>query len=74
MVVGVNFGIHMPRVEKYNRQSTVDPAVIDPSVGLPGALAFAGENGIPRGLRPARQPGREGSGSWSSQCRQVMSL
>lgn len=53
MVVGVNFGIHIPRVEKYNRQSTVDPAVIDPSVGLPGALVFAGENGIPRGLRPA---------------------
>lgn len=41
-----------PRVEKYNRQSTVDPNLIDPSNGLPGALAFAGQDGIPRGLRP----------------------
>ncbi|MDR3699663.1 MAG: hypothetical protein P4L56_08525 [Candidatus Sulfopaludibacter sp.] len=51
--IGLNLGLHMPRVEKYNRQSTVDPAVADPSVGLPGALVFAGLNGIPRGLRPA---------------------
>ena len=41
-----------PRTEKYNRQSTVDPALIDPSNGLPGALAFAGSNGISRGMRP----------------------
>lgn len=41
-----------PRVEKYDRQSTVDPAVIDPSNGLPGALVFAGSVGIPPGLRP----------------------
>ncbi len=41
-----------PRTEKYNRQSTVDPDLIDPSVGLPGALAFAGLDGIPRGMRP----------------------
>ena len=51
--VGLSMGLHMPRVEKYDRQSTVDPRVIDPSVGLPGALVFAGRNGIPRGLRPA---------------------
>lgn len=42
-----------PRVEKYNRQSTVDPAVVDPLSNLPGALVFAGRNGVPRGLRPA---------------------
>jgi hypothetical protein len=41
-----------PRTEKYNHQSTVDPALIDPSNGLPGALAFAGRNGISRGMRP----------------------
>ncbi|MFZ0959627.1 MAG: hypothetical protein WAO35_01885 [Terriglobia bacterium] len=41
-----------PRREKYNRQSTVDPALIDPSNNLPGAVAFAGLNGIPRGMRP----------------------
>jgi hypothetical protein len=42
-----------PRVEKYNRQSTVDPSAIDPSNSLPGALIFAGLNGISRGMRPA---------------------
>lgn len=42
-----------PRVEKYNRESTIDPMVLDPSNGYPGALVFAGRGGIPRGLRPA---------------------
>ena len=41
-----------PRTEKYNRQSTVDPDVIDPSNGLAGGLSFAGVNGITRGMRP----------------------
>jgi len=49
----LNFSRRTPRIEKYNRQSTVDPSVIDPSVGFPGALAFAGLDGISRGLRPA---------------------
>jgi hypothetical protein len=49
--VGLNFSRRTPRVEKYNRQSTVDPAVIDPSNGRPGGLEFAGLGGIPRGLR-----------------------
>lgn len=51
VTVALNLGLRAPRTEKYDRQSTVDPAVIDPSLGLPGALVFAGENGIPRGLR-----------------------
>ena len=51
--LSLNLSRRTPRVEKYNRQSTVDPSVIDPSNGLPGALVFAGLNGIPRGLRPA---------------------
>jgi hypothetical protein len=50
---GLNLSRRTPRVEKYNRQSTVDPSVIDPSNGLPGALVFAGLNGIPRGMRAA---------------------
>ena len=41
-----------PRTEKYNRQSTVDPEVIDPSNDHPGGLAFAGVDGISRGMRP----------------------
>ena len=41
-----------PRVEKYDRQSTVDLNAINPANGLPGALVAAGLNGIPRGFRP----------------------
>jgi hypothetical protein len=48
---GLNLSRRTPRVEKYNRQSTVDPSAIDPSNSLPGALVFAGLNGIPRSLR-----------------------
>ncbi|MBZ5563857.1 MAG: hypothetical protein LAP13_15735 [Acidobacteriia bacterium] len=50
---GLNLSRRTPRIEKYDRQSTVDPRIIDPSNGLPGALAFAGRNGLPRGLRDA---------------------
>jgi hypothetical protein len=48
----LTFSRRTPRTEKYDRQSTVDPALIDPSVNLPGALAFAGMDGISRGMRP----------------------
>jgi hypothetical protein len=51
--LNLNLSRRTPRVEKYNRQSTVDPSVIDPSSGFPGALVFAGLNGMSRGLRPA---------------------
>ncbi len=54
--VTLSFGLRAdrmtPRTEKYNRQSTVDPSIVDPSTGYPGGLAFAGVNGIPAGLRP----------------------
>ena len=52
ITVGVNATRHGPRTEKYNRQSTVDPGAINPANDLPGALVFAGRNGIGRGLRP----------------------
>ena len=41
-----------PRIEKYNRQSTVDLNAINPADGLPGALIFAGLNGAPAGFQP----------------------
>jgi len=50
--VNLNLSRRTPRVEKYNRQSTVDPSVVDPLSGFSGALVFAGRNGISRGLRP----------------------
>ena len=40
---GLNLSLHTPRVEKYNRQSTIDLTAIDPSSGLPGALVAASE-------------------------------
>ena len=52
LTAGVRFNRRTPRVEKYDRQSTVDPSVINPTDGSPGALAFAGMNGMPAGLRP----------------------
>jgi hypothetical protein len=51
--VDLNFSRRTPRVEKSNRQSTVDPRIVDPSNGHPGALVFADLNGMPRGLRYA---------------------
>ncbi|TAM80905.1 MAG: hypothetical protein EPN47_13550 [Acidobacteria bacterium] len=53
MSLDLAFERHTPRVEKYNRQSTIDPLVLDPATGLLGALVFAGRDGIPRGLRPS---------------------
>ena len=49
--VGMNMSRHGARAEKYNRESTVDPAAINPANNLPGALVFAGVNGVPTGLR-----------------------
>ncbi len=51
--VALTFSHRTPRTEKYNRQSTVDPNLIDPSNGFPGGLAFAGYDGMSRGMRPA---------------------
>ncbi|MCL5004950.1 MAG: hypothetical protein M1404_00300 [Acidobacteria bacterium] len=51
--LNLNLSHRTPRVEKYNRQSTIDPSVVDPLSGLPGSLVFAGRNGVSRGLRPS---------------------
>ncbi len=42
-----------PRIEKYDRQSTVDLTAPNPANGLPGALIAAGRNGVSSGFRPA---------------------
>jgi hypothetical protein len=52
VTVGARFNRRTPRREKYDRQSTVDPLAINPANGLPGALDFAGINGVLAGLRP----------------------
>ncbi len=50
--MGVSLVRYTPRVEKYDRQSTIDLTNINPANGLPGALAAAGLNGESRGFRP----------------------
>lgn len=44
--------IATPRVEKYNRQSTVSLDHLNPANDKPGALIFAAHDGIGRGLQP----------------------
>ncbi|MCL5745416.1 MAG: hypothetical protein M1541_16090 [Acidobacteria bacterium] len=41
-----------PRVEKYDRQSTVDLSAINPVNGRPGAMIVAGRNGTGRAFQP----------------------
>lgn len=48
----LSFEVATPRIEKYNRQSTVSLDHVNPANGKPGALIFAGRDGIGRGLQP----------------------
>ncbi|MGE0130595.1 MAG: hypothetical protein AB7U82_21155 [Blastocatellales bacterium] len=54
--VTVNFSLSLevatPRIEKYDRQSTVSLEHINPENGKPGALIFAGRDGVGRALQP----------------------
>ena len=52
ITIKVNLNRHGARTEKYNRQSTVDPAATNPANERPGALVFAGRDGISDGMRP----------------------
>ena len=51
--LGASLVRYTPRVEKYNRQSTIDLGLTNPDNGLPGALVAAGQGGESRGFRPA---------------------
>ena len=54
----LNYEISTPRVEKYDRQSTIDLNAINPANGLPGAMVVAGADGAGRGFPAgASQPG-----------------
>ena len=48
----LSFEVATPRVEKYDRQSTVALDHTNPVNGKPGALIFAARDGIGRGLQP----------------------
>lgn len=51
---GVNLDVHTPRVEKFDRQSTVDLTASNPANGRAGALIFAARDGNGRSLQPVR--------------------
>jgi hypothetical protein len=52
LTLGLTLNRHAPRSEKYGHESTIDPRVIDPSNGRPGALVAAGTHGLDAGLGP----------------------
>lgn len=49
----LNLEHSLPRVEKYDRQSTVDLSAVNPETGKKGALVFANRNGYGRGFQPS---------------------
>ena len=51
--LGATLSRYTPRVEKYDRQSTIDLSRLNPANGRPGALVAANQNGESRGFRPA---------------------
>lgn len=52
--LGLNIHTSRPRMEKYDRQSTVDLSAYNPESGRPGALVFAGLDGYGRRFQPIR--------------------
>jgi hypothetical protein len=48
--ISLNLATVTPRIEKYDRQSTIDLNVLNPANGRPGALVFANRDGYGRGF------------------------
>lgn len=51
LTVDLNLEHSLPRVEKYDRQSTVDLSAVNPRTGKKGALVFANRNGYGRAFQ-----------------------
>jgi hypothetical protein len=51
LTASLQFARRTPRVEKYDRQSTIDLGCTNPANERKGALVAAGRDGIPRGFR-----------------------
>lgn len=56
LVVSAGFNLERsgPRIEKYDRQSTVDLSVVNPETGRRGALVAAARGGYGRGFQPTQ--------------------
>lgn len=52
--LSLNLDVATPRVEHFDRQSTISFDVTNPENGRPGALVFAGRDGVGRGFQPLR--------------------
>ena len=64
--LSVRLEVSTPRVEKFNRQSTIDVDSINPENGRPGALVFAGRDGAGRAFQPSQARLEPQAGfSWS---------
>jgi|YNPBryunderm2012_1023409.scaffolds.fasta_scaffold00102_16 hypothetical protein len=63
---GINLDVQTPRVEKYDRQSTVDLDVVNPVNGRKGALIVAARDGNGRAFQPVRAKVEPGAGlAWT---------
>ena len=66
LTLRVNVDTTTPRTEEFDRQSTFDPQALNPATGTPGALVFAGYNGLGRAFQPVRVRAEPRVGvSWS---------
>jgi len=64
--LGFNLDMSSPRVEKYDRQSTVSVREINPANGRPGAMVAANRGGYGRGFQPFLVKGEPSAGlSWN---------
>ena len=54
LTLGLGMNVDSPRVEKYDRHSTVTFDEINPENGLPGAVVFASRGGRKRSFQPLR--------------------
>ena len=62
----MNVSASSPRIEKYDRQSSFDPTVMNPRAGSKGALVFASRDGEGRAFQPFRVRAEPRLGiSWS---------
>lgn len=62
----LNVDLSTPRVERYNRQSTISLTELNPANGHPGALVVAGQNGRGRAFQPVLVKGEPSIGlAWN---------
>lgn len=70
--VGFTMDGNGARTEKFDRQSTVSFAAVNPANGLPGAMIVAGRNGVGRAFQPFLWKGEPSAGlTWNVDAKSV---